>query len=256
MRIKKLNEVKGIRVKTIGDCTNFGGLDLVGNKLYTIKTARSNTVSYISEYPSYTSENGRTSHRYENCLNHGNDIAYHDGNIYVAPCSQFCEVVSTDTWTHRRIGSDVFVSAIAHYSGKKFIVLTESGGTTYKLALVKDTGGKLTLIDSWVVSNPMASEGYTVSQGMAYNKDQQEIYVVFTNVDYQRNVIIRSGVYANAPDAVFKSKKSTNGRYELEGIGFTKKGRMIIGSNMPSGKDCIFTSEVSTRTTAEDAMKA
>lgn len=256
MRIKKLNEVKGIRIRTIGDCTNFGGLDLVGNKLYTIKTARDNTISYISEYPTYTSEDGRISHKFVNCFSHGNDLAYCDGDLYVAPCDYFCEIVSTDTWNHRRIGSDVYVSAIAHYKAKKFFVFSGINGMSYTLSIVKDVGDRLKLVNSWMVNNPMASSGYTISQGMSYNKDQQEIYVVFTNTDYQRNVIVRSGIYATDPDTVYKSKKMTDGRYELEGIGFAKKGRMIIGSNMPSGKDCIFTSEVSTRTTAEDAMKA
>ena len=254
MRIKKLNEAKGIRIRTIGDCTNFGGLDLVGNKLYTIKTSRNNLTSYISEYPSYESEDGRISHRYSGCLNHGNDLAYYNGDLYVAPCGQFCEIVSTNTWEHRRIESDIYISAIAHYNAKRFIVLSDSGGVAYRLSIVKDTGGRFTLLNSWIVNNPMAQSGYTISQGMAYNKDQQEIYVVFTNGDYQRNVIIRSGIYVNDPDTVYKSKKSTNGRYELEGIGFTKKGKMVIGANMPSGKDMIFTSNVSVRTTEEDAV--
>lgn len=254
MRVKKLNEVKGIRIRTIDDCTNFGGLDVVGNKLYTIKTSRNNLTSYISEYPSYESEDGRVSHRYSGCLNHGNDLAYYDGNLYVAPCDQYCEVISTDTWEHRRIESDIYISAISHYNARRFLVLSDSGGNTYKLSIVKDIGNRLSLLNSWIVNNPMASLGYTISQGMAYNKDQKEVYVVFSNVDYMRNVIIRSGIYASEPDTVYKSKKSANGRYELEGIGFTKKGKMIIGSNMPSGRDMIFTSNVSIRTTKEDAV--
>ena len=38
MITKKLNEKKIITVKDVVGCTNFGGLDLVGSKMFTVKT--------------------------------------------------------------------------------------------------------------------------------------------------------------------------------------------------------------------------
>ena len=67
---KKLKEQQGILVKNVGQCTNFGGLDMDGKTLYTIKTKKTNDLSAISVYPDYE-KTKRTSYRFRNCLNHG-----------------------------------------------------------------------------------------------------------------------------------------------------------------------------------------
>lgn len=240
---KKLLEKQGIPVKNVGQCTNFGGLDIVGRKLYTIKTKKTNDVSAISVYPDYEKTN-RTSYRFRNCLNHGNDLAYYDGELYVAPCDCFCGIVDTKTWNFRRIEVPLQISGITHYKNKKFIVMSEAWGYSYRLSIVKALGNQFLVLDSWRVGNPMASKGYTTSQAITYNPDQKEIYAVFTNVDGRSNVILRSVVFATEPDYCLTSKRSTGGLYELEGIAFDNKGIMVLGSNLPSGKDSIFTSEV------------
>ena len=240
---KNLSEKQGIPVKNVGECTNFGGLDIVGRKLYTIKTKKTNDVSAISVYQDYEKPK-RTSYKFRNCLNHGNDLAYYDGKLYVAPCDAFCGVVDTKTWSFERLASTEQISGITHYKNKKFIVLSEAWGDTYRLSIVKTLGNQFIALDSWRVWNPMASKGYTTSQAITYNPDQQEIYAVFTNVDGRSNVILRSGVFATEPDYCLTSKRSTGGLYELEGIAFDNKGIMILGSNLPSGKDAIFTSDI------------
>ncbi len=254
MRIKKLREEKGIRIRTLDNCTNFGGLDMNGDKLFTIKTNRENTLSIISTYPTYKNER-RTSYRFCNCLNHGNDIAYHASNLYIAPCAQYIGKVSTTKWEFKRIECDVYASAIAHYQRKKYLILSDANGLTYKISIAKEEGDEMEILDTWYVENPKAAEGYTISQGMAYNKNQKEIYVVFTNQDYMSNIILRSGIYANRPDTCYRSMHSTNGRYEFEGVGFTKKGRLIIGSNLPSGQDSIFISDVTMNTDMSDIVE-
>ena len=123
MTTKKLNEKKLIQVKNVNGCTNFGSLEIVGNKMYTIKTRSDNALSTISEYPDYR-KTTRKNHKFANCMNHGNDITYHAGNLYVAPCGKYIEVVSTSTWEHHRLYCDIFLSGIAHWSGNQFIGLS------------------------------------------------------------------------------------------------------------------------------------
>ena len=53
MITKALNEKKIITIKDVGGCTNFGGLDLVGSKMFTVKTKSNNKLSYISVYKNY-----------------------------------------------------------------------------------------------------------------------------------------------------------------------------------------------------------
>ena len=240
---KKLNEKQGMRVNNVGQCTNFGSLDIAGRKMFTIKTKKTNDVSAISVYPDYEKAK-RINHKFKNCLNHGNDLAYYNGKLYIAPCDYFCGVVDTDTWGFQRLECTIQISGIAHYKNKKFIALSEAWGDSYKLSIVKPFGNQLSILDTWIVSNPMANSGYTTSQSITYNADQKEVYVVFTNIDGRSNVILRSGIRATKPDYCLTSKHSTCGLYELEGIAFDNKGIMVLGSNLPSGKDSIFTSEV------------
>ena len=60
MTTKKLNEKKLIQVKNINGCTNFGGIDLVGSKMFTVKTKSTNKLSYVSVYKTTRRQQGRT----------------------------------------------------------------------------------------------------------------------------------------------------------------------------------------------------
>lgn len=238
----KLQQKKGIQIKNSGQCTNFGGLQIVDNRLYTIKTKRNNRVSAISVYQNYPKQKHIT-HKYKDCLLHGNDMTYYNNQLYIAPCSNFCGLISTQTWEFTRLDCNLHINAIAHYKNNKFFVLCEAGAT-YKIAIVQHEGSRLIELNSWIVNNTKANQGYTISQGMAYNPNSKSIYVVFTNQDYQSNVILKSGIYTTEPDVIYLSKKATAGKYELEGITFKKDGTMLLGSNLPSGKDSIFISTV------------
>lgn len=240
---KQLSEKQGIQVKNVGQCTNFGSLDIVGRKMFTIKTKKTNDVSAISVYQDYEKPK-RTSYKFRNCLNHGNDIAYYDGKLYVAPCDTFCGVIDTKDWNFDRLATTEQISGIAHYKDKKFITLSEAWGDYYRLSIAKIVGFQLVTLSSWMVWNRMASQGYTTSQAITYNADQKEVYVVFTNIDGRSNVILRSGIRATEPDYCLVSKHSSGGLYELEGIAFDNKGIMVLGSNLPSGKDAVFTSDI------------
>ena len=241
---QNLKEQQGILVKNVGQCTNFGGLDIDGKTLYTIKTKKTNDLSAISVYPDYQKAK-RTSHKFRNCLNHGNDLAYHDGKLYVAPCDRFCGVVDTKTWDFRRLECpNIQISGITYYKNGKFIVLSAAWGDSYWLSIMKPLGDKISLIASWEVANPMAALGYTTSQGITYSASYKEVFTVFTNVDGRSNVILRSGIRATEPDFCYTSKRSDSGLYELEGISFGPNNVLVLGSNLPSGKDSVFTSDI------------
>lgn len=238
MTTKKLNEKKLIQVKNVNGCTNFGSLEIVGNKMYTIKTRSDNALSTISEYPDYR-KTTRKNHKFANCMNHGNDITYHAGNLYVAPCGKYIEVVSTSTWEHHRLYCDIFLSGIAHWSGNQFIGLSSSSAPQYTLALLEPQGDRMVVIKKWKVNNPKHAAGFTVSQGIGVKKSNQRIFVVFTRNDFHTNVILRSKIYDSECDYCLTSK-SSDGKYELEGISFLSDGYKIIGSNLPDGKDATF----------------
>lgn len=74
----------------ISGCTNFGGLDMNGNVMFTIKTKSNNALSYISRYPNFAKTKHKN-HKYAKCMGHGNDLAFNPGNghLYVAPCDSF-----------------------------------------------------------------------------------------------------------------------------------------------------------------------
>ena len=239
MRVKTLNEKKLIRVKNVNGCTNFGGLDLDGKKMYAIKTRSDNQLSTICVYPDYR-KNTRRNHKFANCMGHGNDIAYHAGHLYVAPCDSFIEVINVANWTHTRLYCDVFLSAIAHYTGNQFIGLSGYVGNQYKLVILEPQGNRMMVKRSWQVMNPKAAEGFTVSQAMGFKKKNDSIFVVFSRQDFHKNVILRSKIGAANPDYCFESKTCSTGRYELEGIAFTSDGKKIIGSNLPDGQDSTF----------------
>ena len=238
MVTKKLNEKKLIRVKNVNGCTNFGSLELVGNKMFTIKTRGDDKLSTISEYADYRKES-RKNHKFADCMGHGNDITYHEGKLYVAPCDKYIEVVDVKTWTHRRMYCDIFLSGIAHWNGNQFIGLSSSSGLQYVFALLEPRGDRMEIVKKWKVNNPKHSAGYTVSQGIGVKKSNQRIFVVFTNQDFHSNVILRSTLYGTDPDYCLTSKSGT-GKYELEGITFRSDGYKVIGSNLPDGMDATF----------------
>jgi hypothetical protein len=237
MKTKDLKETKLTLVKNIDGCTNFGGVELVGNKMYTIKTRSDNALSYISVYPDYRKKS-RTNHRFDNCMGHGNDICYADGKLYVAPCGLYTEVVDISNWSHFRLACDLGIFAIAHVSGNQFIALTGGNGATYNLAILEPRDGKMNVIKMWTVNNPKACNGYTISQGMGFKKSKNKIYMVFSKTDLKRNVILRSSIGSADPDYCFRSNKSPN-KYEFEGCTFNNAGKMIIGMNLPNGGDAI-----------------
>ena len=238
MTVKNLNEKKLIRVKNVNGCTNFGGLEMVGNKMFTIKTRSDDRLSTISVYPDYR-KTTRTNHKFADCMGHGNDLAYHDGKLYVAPCDKYIEVVDTKTWNHHRLYSDIFLSGIAHWEGNQFIGISSSSGPQYVLALMEPQGERMVILKKWKVTNPRYEQGFTVSQGLGVKKSNQRIFVVYTNQDFHRNVILRSKLLATECDYILNSKSSA-GKYELEGISFRPDGYKIIGSNLPDGQDATF----------------
>lgn len=173
-------------------------------------------------------------------MGHGNDITYYKGNLYIAPCDNFIEVVDVKTWKHKRLHSDIFLSGIAHLNSDTFIGLTSSSGTQYKLVLLQPQDTKMQILKIWKVTNPKFSAGYTISQGIGVKKSNKRIFVVFTNQDFHSNVILRSTLYGNEVDYILTSKKNATAKYELEGISFRSDGYKIIGSNLPDGQDATF----------------
>ena len=178
MITKELKEKKSILVKNVGDCTNFGGLDLNGSKMYTIKTKSNNALSYISVYSNYK-KTTRSNHKYTNCMGHGNGLAYANGHLYVAPCDKYVEVVSTSTWKHERLYCAVTACSIAHVAGNQFII--GYGGTTkYNLCLAEPLGNKMEIKKRWQVSNPKHAAGYTITQDIGYCKKNGCVYLIYT----------------------------------------------------------------------------
>jgi hypothetical protein len=172
-------------------------------------------------------------------MGHANDIAYHAGFLYIAPCRDYIVQVNTQNWNFVQLKCDVFVSAIAHYSGNQFIVMCNMVGPIYSLAIVEHIGNKMILKQKWDVNNLKAEDGYTISQGIGFKKKTNAIFVVLSRQDFCRNIILRSKVNAIEPTHCFRSMKK-NEKYEFEGISFNSKGRYIIGSNLPNGKDSTF----------------
>ena len=241
MKIKKLNQKVINKIKDVSGCTNFGGLQVVGRKLYVIKTRSDNLLSVISYYPDYEKPTCKN-HKYSNCMKHGNDLCYADGYIYVAPCDKYVEKVSTTTWEHQKIPSNVRVSAIAHYKDNQFIVYRgqDTEKRIYKLSIVKEENGKLTSIKNWNVNKPKAYEGYTLSQGITFYKKNNRIYVIFSKKDLKSSIILRSPLDATEPDYCFTSKTGKT-KYEFEGICINSQGKKIIGVNLDGG-DTLFIS--------------
>ena len=241
MVTKKLNQKTINKIANVGGCSNFGGLVVVGSKMYTIKTKAGNTLSYISQYPHYT-KSTRKNHKFANCMGHGNDMCYYNGNLYVVPLGRFVEKVSVKTWKHKRIPSDVYISAMAHYKDNQFIVLcgTNSTANTYKLAIIEEKADKFILIKSWTVNKPADRKDYVHSQGMTYYPKSDRIYVIFTKTGNKTGIILRSAVGEASPDYCFTSKVSKS-KYQMEGLCFNSKGKKIIGANIAGG-DVIFKS--------------
>ena len=239
MTTKKLNEKKLIQIKNVGGCTNFGGLDISGSKMYTIKTKSTNKLSYISVYKNYK-KTTRTNYKFVDCMGHGNGLAYANGHLYVAPCDKFVEVVSTSTWKHERLYCDVTVCAIAHVAGNQFII-GYGGANKYNLCLAEPAGNKMVIKRRWQVSNPNYASGYSITQDIGYNKKNNFVYLIYTKNNYRSNIILRAKLYATSPDICYTSKTSSSGKYEVESIAFTSAGKAIIGMNLPSGKDSTFT---------------
>ena len=237
MVTKKLNEKKIIQVKNVGGCTNFGALAFSGNTMYTVKTKSGNRLSYVSVYKNYT-KTTRSNHKYANCMNHGNGMAYANGHLYVATCESWIVDVDTKTWKRVVIPSP-YLSSIAHVEGNKFVI--GSGGSEYhKLSLVEIANNKVTVLKKWTVKNPKYAAGYTVTQDIGYNKKNGCVYLVHTKNNYRTNVILRAKLYATEPDIIYTSKTSSSGKYEIESLDFNSAGKMIICMNLPSGKDSTF----------------
>lgn len=232
MKTKALNETYLLKIPNVNQCSNFGGLVLNGNKMYTIKTKKGNGVSTISYYTNYKN-NTRTNHKYVDCMHHGNDLAYYNNHLYVAPCGGYVEEVSTVNWSHRRLECDVFVSAIAHYQNNQFIVTSGDYGDYFKLSLLELRDNKMYFIRDWTVTNPKHGE-YNVSQGMAFNKKNNRVYNIFSRKDYKRNIILRSPIGGPNPDFMRLSSES-NKHYEFECLDFNPNNRFIIGLNRSSG---------------------
>lgn len=203
--------------------------------MYTIKTKKDNLVSTISYHANYKNAT-RKNHKFTNCLGHGNDLAYYNGNLYVAPCDFYVEVINTKTWSHSRLYSERYVSAIAHYGGNKFIICGGSGkdSVNYNYTIVEIQGNRLVPMSSWIVNNPKAAKGFRISQAMTYYKKNKKLYLILSKTDYKSNIILRSSIGSSTPDYCFTSKTS-NKKYELEGIDFNKDGKKIIGSNVAGG---------------------
>lgn len=240
MVTKKLNEKKLIQIKNVGGCTNFGAFTIVGSKMYTIKTKSDNKLSYISVYKNYKKMT-RTNHKFANCMGHGNGIAYANGNLYIAPCDSYIQVVNTTTWKHVRLKSP-YLSAIAHVSGNQFVI-GSGGGDYHKLSLIEIKDNKVTVLKKWTVKNPKFASGYDVTQDIGYNKTNGCVYLIYTK-DLKSNIILRAKLFATEPDICYTSKTSKGGKYEIESIAFTSAGKAIISMNLPSGKDATFTTSI------------
>lgn len=233
MKTKALNETYLLKIPNVNQCSNFGGLALNGNKMYTIKTKLGDTVSTISYHSNYKSGT-RTNHKYVNCMNHGNDLTYYNRHLYVAPCGGYVEEVSTKDWSHRRLECDVFVSAIAHYKDNQFIVMNANAGPNFTLSMVELRDNRMCLIRSWTVNNPNYKD-YTISQGMAYSTKYNKTYNIFSRSDLKKNIILRAPIGGPDPDLIRTSKESKNKKYEFECIDFNSDFKFIIGANRPGG---------------------
>ena len=238
MVTKALKEKKIITIKDVGGCTNFGGLDIVGSKMYTLKTKSTNKLSYVSVYKDYK-KTARTNHKFTNCLGHGNGMAYANGHLYVAPCDKFVEVISTSTWKHERLYCDVTACSIAHVAGDQFVI-GYGGREKYNLCLAQPSGSKMIIKKRWQVANPKSAAGFTITQDIGYNKQNGYVYLILTKSNYRTNVILRAKLYSTEPDVCYTTKTSSSGKYEVETIAFTASGKAVIGMNLPSGKDSTF----------------
>lgn len=205
--------------------------------MYTIKS-KANQVSVISEYPDYR-KTTRTNHKFVGCLGHGNDLAYYNGFLYVAPCDSYIELVNTKNWSHSRLQCDVVLSAIAHVAGNRFVGLYLNYGNSLGFVTLDHHGVRMEITGRWTVSNPKASEGYVITQAIGFKKKNDSLFVVLTRNDYHRNVILRTKIWQTEPDYCFMSKQSS-GTYEMEGISFLSSGQKIIGSNIAGGQDKTF----------------
>lgn len=244
MKIKPLNERRIIRVKNVNGCTNFGGFAFKGNKLYTIKTKTGDMLSTISVYPNYN-KTKRTNHVFQNSFGHGNSMTYFNNELYVAPCDSYCGVVDVRTWKYKRLESDTFMSGISHYSGTMFITIAgipTQGGSQLYVAIMNRVGDRMVCLKKWVVNNPYASKGYTVTQGIGYRKSKKKIYYVLSHETLQSNIVLRFGVGKSDPDYLFKSKAVTgNGnKFELEDVDFDTNGNMYMCTNEPNAMDGLY----------------
>lgn len=242
METKSVNQKKLILVKNVGGCTNFGGLDFSGNKMFAIKTKSTNKLSYISVYKNYKKAT-RTYHKYSNCMGHGNGMAYANGHLYIAPCDKYIQVVSTSTWKHERLYCDVTACSIAHVAGNQFVI-GYGGGAEYNLCLAEPSGNKMVIKRRWKVKNPKYAAGYSITQDIGYNKKNGCVYLIYTKNNYRSNIILKAKLYATEPEVCYTSKTSSSGKYEFESIGFNSAGKAVIGMNLPSGKDGTFIASI------------
>lgn len=238
MVTKELKEKKLIQIKNVGGCTNFGALAISGSKMYTIKTKSDNKLSYISVYNNYK-KTTRTNHKFANCMNHGNGMAYANGHLYIATCERWIVDVNISTWKHVVIPSPYF-SSIAHVSGNQFVA-GSGGGDYHKLSLIEIANGKVTVKKKWTVKNPKYAAGYTTTQDIGYNKANGCVYLIYTK-SLKSNIILRAKLFATEPDICYTSKTSKSGKYEIESIGFLSSGKAVIGMNLPNGTDATFLS--------------
>ena len=239
MKIKPLNERRIIRIKNANGDTNFGGLTFVGNKLYTIKTRTGNTSSTISYYPNFK-KTERTNHTYENSFGHGNSMTYFDNELYVAPCGKYCGTVNIKTWKYKKLESDMYMTAISHYTGPMFLALSRGDGNgNYTVAIMNRTGDKLVTKKKWTIKNPYHEKGYTVSQGMGFRQSKKRLYIVFSHSNMKSNIVLRFALEKSSPDYLFKSKVSDI-HYELEDVGFDANDNIYIGTNERENLDALY----------------
>lgn len=234
MKDVKLNEKKINTIKSIGGCVNFGGIDVSGKQLFVIKTKKDNSMSAIAVYPDYT-KSKRKVYKYSTTMRHGNDLAYNDGFLYVAPCAKYVVRVDLKTMQEEVLQSDVYVSAISHYKGKQFFALTGSGKGFYNYAILTEQSGRMISGKAWQVRNPFEGDGFIVTQGLAYKKTSKQLYQVFAEQTYLKNIILRSGISKEEPNCVFRSRIAKEEKYEFEGIAFLGSGSMLIGANRGTG---------------------
>lgn len=240
MEIERLKLTRGTKVPNEGGCTNFGGIALAtSKKLYAIKTRQDNSVSTIYSFLDYR-EQSYTKRTYTGKLGHGNGLAFGDGLLAVAPCGNYLTIIDTKTLKRTEYKSCKYISAVAYKGAGVWLV--RSKGDIYK---VQASGDMVKILGRYKLNNPMASEGFVVTQDITYKRGK--LYCVYSNKQKTQNCIIVNLLNGKTTGQLEVEKVYISGKsdtlYEWESVAVKANGDIIIAANTADG-DYLYTAEI------------